>query len=119
MNGSAIMQFTELSLEEFNDYTKQNFSHFTQTEQNYKLKKDSGIETYLVGVKDGDAVKAACLITLTPVMKVFNYAYTNRGPVLDYSDEAVRSEEHTSELQSRFDLVCRLLLEKKKGMAHD
>src|SRR2546421_8583497 len=28
-----------------------------------------------------------------------------------------RSEEHTSELQSRSDLVCRLLLEKKK--AHD
>src|SRR5699024_12778797 len=27
---------------------------------------------------------------------------------------AKRSEEHTSELQSRFDLVCRLLLEKKK-----
>src|SRR2546421_7257331 len=26
----------------------------------------------------------------------------------------VRSEEHTSELQSRSDLVCRLLLEKKK-----
>src|SRR5699024_11598737 len=33
------------------------------------------------------------------------------------TEEAVygkRSEEHTSELQSRFDLVCRLLLEKKK-----
>src|SRR5437868_14070891 len=28
-------------------------------------------------------------------------------------DRAARSEEHTSELQSRFDLVCRLLLEKK------
>src|SRR2546428_4675487 len=28
--------------------------------------------------------------------------------------ERVRSEEHTSELQSRSDLVCRLLLEKKK-----
>src|SRR5699024_12772498 len=27
----------------------------------------------------------------------------------------LRSEEHTSELQSRFDLVCRLLLEKKKN----
>src|SRR5699024_11375309 len=27
--------------------------------------------------------------------------------------ESVRSEEHTSELQSRFDIVCRLLLEKK------
>src|SRR5699024_11878105 len=29
-------------------------------------------------------------------------------------DSSSRSEEHTSELQSRFDLVCRLLLEKKK-----
>src|SRR5438067_10711110 len=27
-----------------------------------------------------------------------------------------RSEEHTSELQSRFDLVCRLLLEKKEEL---
>src|SRR5437867_8427181 len=27
---------------------------------------------------------------------------------------AIRSEEHTSELQSPYDLVCRLLLEKKK-----
>src|SRR5699024_11367360 len=31
---------------------------------------------------------------------------------------AERSEEHTSELQSRFDLVCRLLLE-KKNQTHD
>src|SRR5207249_7370171 len=29
-----------------------------------------------------------------------------------------RSEEHTSELQSRFDLVCRLLLEKKKNNSY-
>src|SRR5207249_5050804 len=31
-----------------------------------------------------------------------------------YQGDRFRSEEHTSELQSRFDLVCRLLLEKKK-----
>src|SRR5690606_41556763 len=31
-------------------------------------------------------------------------------------DERTRSEEHTSELQSRENLVCRLLLEKKKKM---
>src|SRR5699024_11643922 len=46
-----------------------------------------------------------------------------RGEEYEYVDEtlaearasrAARSEEHTSELQSRFDLVCRLLLEKKK-----
>src|SRR5438067_10078857 len=29
------------------------------------------------------------------------------------ASSTMRSEEHTSELQSRFDLVCRLLLEKK------
>src|SRR5438034_2363935 len=33
--------------------------------------------------------------------------------------ETVRSEEHTSELQSHSDLVCRLLLEKKKPRTHD
>src|SRR2546422_8615613 len=31
---------------------------------------------------------------------------------------STRSEEHTSELQSRLHLVCRLLLEKKKRKAH-
>src|SRR5699024_3318338 len=31
--------------------------------------------------------------------------------------DCMRSEEHTSELQSRFDLVCRLLLEKNKAAA--
>src|SRR2546422_4657255 len=31
---------------------------------------------------------------------------------------AARSEEHTSELQSRLHLVCRLLLEKKKKNSH-
>src|SRR2546421_6391657 len=33
---------------------------------------------------------------------------------LPHCDVRSRSEEHTSELQSRSDLVCRLLLEKKK-----
>src|SRR2546428_5442357 len=41
------------------------------------------------------------------------------GPLLNQlaskNVDAIRSEEHTSELQSRSDLVCRLLLEKKKN----
>src|SRR5699024_12841709 len=37
--------------------------------------------------------------------------FLSDDPFLD--DLEPRSEEHTSELQSRFDLVCRLLLEKK------
>src|SRR2546421_9622848 len=41
---------------------------------------------------------------------------THRGAARlpEAGDSGVRSEEHTSELQSRSDLVCRLLLEKKK-----
>src|SRR2546422_6071547 len=43
----------------------------------------------------------------------------DRGDVMDAEDArhdqySARSEEHTSELQSRLHLVCRLLLEKKK-----
>src|SRR5438034_6466406 len=43
-----------------------------------------------------------------------------RWPFLERADHpaALRSEEHTSELQSHSDLVCRLLLEKKKYMRH-
>src|SRR5699024_11451137 len=43
-----------------------------------------------------------------------DYWYKNINYQQDLIDLHHRSEEHTSELQSRFDLVCRLLLEKKK-----
>src|SRR5699024_12284267 len=39
---------------------------------------------------------------------------SNSGTSANDHRKQTRSEEHTSELQSRFDLVCRLLLEKKK-----
>src|SRR5690606_41823524 len=41
---------------------------------------------------------------------------TSRIADPELQHEPVRSEEHTSELQSRENLVCRLLLEKKKKM---
>src|SRR2546422_6307633 len=42
---------------------------------------------------------------------------TPKGRLRDHCDAVIgaRSEEHTSELQSRLHLVCRLLLEKKKN----
>src|SRR5215211_2059511 len=44
-----------------------------------------------------------------------HYGYTrDRRRYLPLKDPPRRSEEHTSELQSHSDLVCRLLLEKKK-----
>src|SRR5690606_5501975 len=42
------------------------------------------------------------------------YTFWGKGLSQGHSDAIRRSEEHTSELQSRENLVCRLLLEKKK-----
>src|SRR5260221_10896501 len=53
-----------------------------------------------------------CLLTTTPDKNLFTSSILKTG----YSTN--RSEEHTSELQSHSDLVCRLLLEKKKNMTN-
>src|SRR3712207_7733896 len=57
-------------------------------------------------------------ISIAPVMQYASLARQQavllRGLVNVASAFPVRSEEHTSELQSRQYLVCRLLLEKKK-----
>src|SRR5690349_23114735 len=42
------------------------------------------------------------------------YRLADEGKIAQMPGVTARSEEHTSELQSRRDLVCRLLLEKKK-----
>src|SRR2546428_4774104 len=46
----------------------------------------------------------------------FRIAATSRARSTKIVRTSSRSEEHTSELQSRSDLVCRLLLEKKKHL---
>src|SRR2546421_4996554 len=48
----------------------------------------------------------------TPVARPLESTSTSRA--IAFVTRVSRSEEHTSELQSRSDLVCRLLLEKKK-----
>src|SRR5207249_8245327 len=52
----------------------------------------------------------ACDILLEEIVAIANRVTIEE---LRHELELLRSEEHTSELQSRFDLVCRLLLEKK------
>src|SRR5699024_11292868 len=71
-----------------------------------KLAKSMGADGYLV-------------TSLDEFTNALSQAVDNQRPavidiITDQEQISVRSEEHTSELQSRFDLVCRLLLEKKK-----
>src|SRR5437660_336335 len=56
----------------------------------------------------------SCNVRL-PLMSTRTSPFASTGYILTYSlFDTGRSEEHTSELQSRGHLVCRLLLEKKK-----
>src|SRR5436309_11071542 len=61
-------------------------------------------------VADGAAQTSACLQR----HRLIGTGAYERGLVGQRRSRSDRSEEHTSELQSRENLVCRLLLEKKK-----
>src|SRR2546422_4101130 len=54
-----------------------------------------------------------CLLALGNVAGDGRGSYDVSSGIFDGRDSKRRSEEHTSELQSRLHLVCRLLLEKK------
>src|SRR5699024_11879102 len=66
---------------------------------------------------NGQHVRHRCFLPSTPRSTLV--AHTDRVALTNWQcpycrrRNLDRSEEHTSELQSRFDLVCRLLLEKK------
>src|SRR5690349_23650582 len=67
---------------------------------------NAGVTSFIVRLDTGNDVyrEAPETMTLSASVVSGSVASINSG----------RSEEHTSELQSRRDLVCRLLLEKKK-----
>src|SRR5438477_7315422 len=83
----------------------------------------SGLTTTQATVSDRLAVGpgAAFLVTsagaieaATGITSSGTITFTGLEPVTAGTFKNVRSEEHTSELQSHVNLVCRLLLEKKK-----
>src|SRR2546422_7770887 len=51
----------------------------------------------------------------TPLMPPISFTVNGKRETVNVTPDTPRSEEHTSELQSRLHLVCRLLLEKKKN----
>src|SRR5438874_8357482 len=75
-------------------------------------------EIYTLSLHDALPISPSCTRSSASVARFRRSsaptpAYTRGSSTLCNAEER-RSEEHTSELQSRRDLVCRLLLEKKK-----
>src|SRR2546422_7933749 len=70
-----------------------------------------------------DTSSGAILVTRHLGPRETAVAVDARGKLVTFDADSLlagtaRSEEHTSELQSRLHLVCRLLLEKKKNQKH-
>src|SRR5699024_11474561 len=79
--------------------------------RHYKTKKD-----LLITIIEPVIQNLLAPFIVQDLDKVLDQEYTNFEDFLravEQNRKQFRSEEHTSELQSRFDLVCRLLLEKK------
>src|SRR5256884_2388805 len=71
-----------------------------------------GAPDHPASVPQSEGIPAA-IVELTTVVP-FNDLDALETAFVQHAGEDGRSEEHTSELQSRLHLVCRLLLEKKK-----
>src|SRR3712207_8417548 len=77
------------------------------------FRSNSSIET---GIPNSAAIAGRCRTAFVepPVAATDAIALSNERRVTTWLGRMSRSEEHTSELQSRQYLVCRLLLEKQK-----
>src|SRR5207248_6342994 len=102
------------------------FSHappptYTSTLSLHDALPISGHVTALIGTVEtrvaGTVLDSARTTPEAPDLQALFAGAREKGvtaAVMEVSSHALRSEEHTSELQSPYDLVCRLLLEKKK-----
>src|SRR5699024_12882489 len=88
----------------------------------FPTRRSSDLHILLHGVAIGQNVLGSCQsvhhllpVGLDILVGVLHHAVCPANEQLQHGLDALRSEEHTSELQSRFDLVCRLLLEKKQS----
>src|SRR5437868_8104975 len=86
-------------------------SFFFQAEDGIRDRNVTGVQTCALPISGVTASTSTCITT--PRFTRRSASRVGKRGCGSAAMPARRSEEHTSELQSRFDLVCRLLLEKK------
>src|SRR5438034_3741330 len=77
-----------------------------------RLERTSSVRRVRDVRTSGELLSYRTVPKIFPVIARYSFPSKARAP------SPFRSEEHTSELQSHSDLVCRLLLEKKKKKTH-
>src|SRR5687767_15266637 len=87
---------------------------YTTLFRSFKMVNDRTKEDRLVKEKENENLKTELSLLRSQVSPHFMFNIMNNMVALARKKSDLRSEEHTSELQSLAYLVCRLLLEKKK-----
>src|SRR5699024_11510388 len=91
---------------------------FFQAEDGIRDRNVTGVQTCALPIStsicNNCIMMDAVMYGIIPIAKMEKFCKAPPPNVFKKPNTFSRSEEHTSELQSRFDLVCRLLLEKKK-----
>src|SRR5256885_3021824 len=93
------------------------FFFFFQAEDGIRDYKVTGVQTCALPISSSAALaRSTLMVRASPASTMPSFTSTTPGilPMAAATAGATRSEEHTSELQSPCNLVCRLLLEKKK-----
>src|SRR5688572_32313500 len=85
------------------------FFNVTATSEIYTLSLHDALPIYAISHGEFDGIRVEMHRIITQVLDNINKSALHGFTI----DETYRSEEHTSELQSQSNLVCRLLLEKK------
>src|SRR5207237_8666729 len=98
----------------YNPPTSILYTHVHQTHSHsFPTRRSSDLNDVIVQAFVRSQGNRLHLLVRVPLKAMRDINFPERGPgYLEKID--IRSEEHTSELQSHLNLVCRLLLEKKK-----
>lgn len=81
------LDFVQLTKQEYQAFSRNHIYHnFMNSIQAFEVKEAYGYENHFVGVKEQDEILCAAAVTCTPIMKIFRYAYAQRGFLIDFRD---------------------------------
>ena len=101
----VTLQFTVLTEQEYEVFQNHHmYRDFMNSTTAMSLKRKNNWNVEYVGVKEGNEILCATVLTSIPIMKVYTFYYAQRGFLIDYSDEtllAFFTKELTSYLNKR------------------